>query len=242
MARPVINTTSSVLGFRQWEDFAFQPTALNTPTGWTSSALPQGVTLNASTGLIEGPAERPGVYVVQLYASNADGTSNPIILTFGIQASVNDPTSTVTELYYDIATGVVVGYLPDEDLLFRAKEGDGRVFRVHLVKGGIPCGLDCSVVGITAKQFDTDGIVVQSDGFVEEGSGLGVFLVHIEFDGSALEGALSDAEEDSGTQFEALCEIEILFTNDTGLGPSDLRQTSLTFKGMITRDLGEHSP
>ena len=42
MAAPVINTTQSVLGYLQWQTFAFQPWASNSPTFWNASPLAAG--------------------------------------------------------------------------------------------------------------------------------------------------------------------------------------------------------
>src|SRR5207302_11350065 len=85
MAAPVINTTTSVLGYKQYEEWEYQPWASNTPTSWSSSTLPPGLAINGSTGLISGAATLAGVFIVGIIATNADGDSAPVNLTIGIE-------------------------------------------------------------------------------------------------------------------------------------------------------------
>ena len=69
MAIPSISPIQSVLGYLQHEHFEFQPFATNSPTWWTVSALPAGISLDPETGLISGAATWPGVYVFSLQAT-----------------------------------------------------------------------------------------------------------------------------------------------------------------------------
>ena len=104
MAIPVISNTTSVLGFRKKQEFAYQPYASNTPTSWAATGLPTGVTINTTTGLISGAATIPGVYVVSLTASNATGPSTPHQIAIGIEdGPLND--SIGIELNVDVRTG-----------------------------------------------------------------------------------------------------------------------------------------
>jgi hypothetical protein len=43
MPRPVINLAQSVLGYLQWQSWAFQAAATNNPTSWIASELPPGM-------------------------------------------------------------------------------------------------------------------------------------------------------------------------------------------------------
>jgi len=51
MPVPTIDTTQSVLGFKQFEAFSFQPAATENPLRWTASALPPGVTIETYSSL-----------------------------------------------------------------------------------------------------------------------------------------------------------------------------------------------
>lgn len=71
---PVVNPLQSVLGYLQHQKFEFQPYATNNPTWWTCSALPQGISMDPTTGLISGAATWPGVYVFSVQA-----TATPVV-------------------------------------------------------------------------------------------------------------------------------------------------------------------
>jgi len=68
MAVPVISATSSILGFRRLEQFAFQPSATNLPVRWTATGLPAGVT-------VDSPAEIAvtGVHSTDVITATAHG-------------------------------------------------------------------------------------------------------------------------------------------------------------------------
>ena len=56
MSVPVINTTTSVLGYKQWEAWTYQPYATNSPTSWACPNLPAGLSIDtpvqyAATGV-----------------------------------------------------------------------------------------------------------------------------------------------------------------------------------------------
>jgi len=55
--------------------FSFQSTATNSPTRFSVSGLPAGLSINATTGLIQGAPALDGIFVVRLGASNAGGSS-----------------------------------------------------------------------------------------------------------------------------------------------------------------------
>jgi len=54
--------------------FSFQISASDSPTSYTASNLPSGLTLNSANGLISGTPSAPGLYPVILTAANAYGT------------------------------------------------------------------------------------------------------------------------------------------------------------------------
>jgi hypothetical protein len=59
--------------------FQYQITATNGPTSFGASGLPLGLSVNTSTGLISGTPRQPGVFRVELSASNAGGTGVKIL-------------------------------------------------------------------------------------------------------------------------------------------------------------------
>lgn len=231
-AVPVILTTQSALDYLQHQSFAFQPGALNTPTAWTSSALPPGLALNAGSGQISGAVTLPGVYVIALRASNADGVSEPVFFTFGIEASVQDAAANVIEVAIDLGTREV--FFPPGPL-FSAKRDDDLYFRVRFVKGGVANAVTLTELKVTLKELEPDQNIATSTAMSSLGGG--VFLVYMKLKGDGVDAALSNHEGDAGTSFEALGEFTWLATHGLGIGPTSARGTSRTFRAEIVRDL-----
>lgn len=62
-----------------------QLSASNSPTGFTATGLPPGVTLNKATGRLTGRPTRPGTYQLTLSASNAAGTGPALQHTWVVE-------------------------------------------------------------------------------------------------------------------------------------------------------------
>ena len=76
--------------------FNYQILATQNPTSFTAAPLPQGLTLNATTGLISGApsAAAVGINTVNLSASNASGQPGTAVLTITVSpASPGSPTA-----------------------------------------------------------------------------------------------------------------------------------------------------
>ncbi len=248
MAAPVINTTQSVLGYRQWQHFVFQPHAANSPTFWNTSPLPPGIALHVPTGRISGAATLPGVFVVSLIAGNSDGASDPIIFTFGIEASGSVRPSGVLEVYIDLLTRMVslnpqnFGNAGGKDSgpLFWTKRGDDLVFHVTFLKGGVVADLDITALKFALKELEPESVLLEGDDWRELGEGeQTAFRLHVRLDSPDLTSALTNYEKDAGTLFNALGEFEWIELNnyDPQVGPPLLRNTTRTFLVEVTRDL-----
>lgn len=240
MAIPVINTTTSVLGYKQWEHWEYQPWATNSPTSWACPNLPTGLSINSGTGKISGAAEVAGVFNVGLVATNGTGDSLPLVLTIGIDPSAAVLTSGALEVAIDVLTRAV-SY--DAAGLFSG-EGDDVMLAVTFKKGSSVLDLALEGLGLAFKEFEPDPKLVVSDGFLKKGSGAGTYyLIHATLEREALAGALSNYEADRETAFAARAEIEWIESNpDTAdLGPATLRQSSRLFDWKIGRDVGEVS-
>lgn len=235
MPIPIISTTTSIQHWLQHEGFGFQPLALNSPTSWSATPLPPGVTINAVTGLISGAATLPGVYEVAVRAANDAGVSAPLILPFCIESSVADPDANVTDLLIDLDTRLVrLLDAPTEGRLFAAKRGDTLLLRVRFVRRGIVVPLEVSSLGFALKQYEPETILVESASAVELDAG--VYLVPVTFTGDALLVALADRENDKGTEFTGLGEFSWVAVNALG-GPATIAQSSQTFSVGVIRDL-----
>ena len=250
MSIPVINTTTSILAYKQWEAWEYQPYATNTPTSWSSGPLPTGMTLIAATGKISGAAQKSGIYLVPLTATNASGNSDPLVLTIGIEPAAVAPDAKL-DVTIDVDTGdvKVVSYSATQQTqtsttaqpvpLIMVKEDDDLLMRIFFLKGGGVLDLNLTSLKFAVKELEPESILdLSTPSFAKLGSGANTcFLLHVKFDGDLLAGSLSNYEDDQGTFFEALAEIERIETNTETIGPVELRRSSQTFRVRIERNL-----
>ena len=75
--------------------FAYQITATNSPTSFGTSTLPDGLSVNITTGLISGTPTTAGSYAIRLFAANVGGTSTAT-LQLAITTSATQPTLAIT--------------------------------------------------------------------------------------------------------------------------------------------------
>jgi hypothetical protein len=80
-ASPVITSSTSASG-SVGSAFSYQITASNSPTSFSASGLPSGLSVNTTTGAITGTPTATGTSTVTIGATNANGTgSAPLTLT-----------------------------------------------------------------------------------------------------------------------------------------------------------------
>ena len=244
MAIPVISNTTSVLGFRKKQEFAYQPYASNTPTSWAATGLPTGVTINTTTGLISGAATIPGVYVVSLTASNATGPSTPHQIAIGIEdGPLND--SIGIEINVDVRTGYVAASGqsqpdPDKAVLF-AKRGDVLFLDVGFWRDDVLQDLPIADLKFQMREFDGETILVTSNGLIEDigTSDAPRYRIAVDFSGPELDGVLGGYESDLRTGFLAIAELQwILMHGSPALPTSETAtRSSQTFRVYVQRDL-----
>ncbi len=240
MSAPVINTTTSVLGYKQWQAWEYQPFATNSPTSWACPNLPAGLSINTSTGLISGVAEVAGVFVCGLTATNGDGTSTPLALTIGIEESAALLTNSGYQVEIDVVTrqASLVG---GGDLHLFARENDSLLLWITLKKGGVALDLDMQSMEIAIKEFSPDGRIVLGSEWKKYGSGTGAYYgLYAAIVGTALRNSLSSYEKDSGTLFDGLGEIGWVEANpDTGdFGPENFQFSTRDLPITLAADSG----
>ena len=237
MSAPVINTTTSVLGYKQWQAWEYQPYATNTPTSWACPNLPAGLSIDTATGKISGAASGNGVFVCGLTATNGDGTSTPLVLTIGIESANAALTSSGYEVKIDVATrkitflsasagasqtvettttspttttkttGTATAGSSAPNLF--AKENASLLLWISFRKDGTNLDLDIQSLALAIKEFEPDNRLVLGDTWKKFGTGTGAYYgLYAAISGTDLANALSNYEADGGTTFDGLAEIE----------------------------------
>jgi hypothetical protein len=90
MALPVVTSATTATG-EQGQAFSYQITASNTPTSFSASGLPAGLTVNTGTGLISGTPTSNGASVVTIDAINSGGAG-----TATLNLTINPPPPVIT--------------------------------------------------------------------------------------------------------------------------------------------------
>ena len=96
LTAPVITSTTTAAGQvgvvppSPW----YTITATNNPTSFEVLGAPAWMTSNSQSGVLGGTPTTPGTFTVQMTASNAAGTSNPVVLTINIAPAANTPVIT----------------------------------------------------------------------------------------------------------------------------------------------------
>jgi PKD repeat protein len=135
--------------------FSYNITATGSPTSYSASPLPAGLSVVAATGAISGTPSSSGVTVVTLTATNGTGTSLPVTLTITVAAATIAPviTSPITApgtvgtafvTYTILATGSPTSY---------SATGLPAGLTLNLLTGainGTPTASGVSVVAISA--------------------------------------------------------------------------------------------
>lgn len=320
MSIPVINTTQSVLGYKQWQPFNYQPYATNNPLSWECPNLPQGLSIDTpavfsatgveatdvitatgntfangdavyfpsltggaglsanaiyyvrdkstddiklaatkdgaaidfttdisaaemrkvSTGLISGAAEVAGVFVIALTAINGDGTSDPLVLTIGIEPAPASLTSSGYEVEIDVVTRKL-SLVGGGDVNLFAKQNDSLLLWIRFKKEDQILDLDIDTLSLALKEFEPEKRIILGNAFVKKGSGSGaIYGLYCDMSGDDLANVLANYESDAETAFDGITEIEWQEVNSdygSGFGPEKYRFTTQNFPTKIARDM-----
>ena len=92
--------------------FAFAPVASNDPTSFSVTGLPNGLTYDASTGLIYGTPSATGTVVAAIRATNArgNGTTANLTITIGSNPSAIVPPAITSATSLKVTTGSAFSY------------------------------------------------------------------------------------------------------------------------------------
>ena len=114
IAVPVINSSLTASATYGVAATTYTITATNTPTSFSATGLPAGLSVNTSTGDITGtPTALPGNYNVTISATNAGGTGLPETLVYTIAAKTLTlpDAAAITKVYDRTNAAVVTGTL-----------------------------------------------------------------------------------------------------------------------------------
>jgi hypothetical protein len=128
------------------------------------------------------------------------------------------------------------------------KEGDTVPLMLKFYNGDVFVEMTLSSLVMAVKQFEPEGKLVTGGGAtlnthfkkfgIDDNS---YFVLVTDFSSASLAGALSDNEDDAGTYFYALAEIEYRHANPFEIGADPLIRTTRSFLIGIERDLQDNA-
>lgn len=228
------------------------------------ASVPGGTAINFSTdisagsirkvsgGAISGSCPTGGVYVSTITATNAASESGSREFVFGISSEVSaaaDVSATLDALAAEIVlpSGQIRaagsqeggGGAQSDGGLWSVKFGDVRLLLVRFVDAsGARVDPDPATLRFAIKEFEPETVLVSASSFEKSGDGATAeFLIPIDFSGSALQGALSNYEDDARTAFPGIAEIEWTRSVTFDGSPITLRASTPHFVIDIIRDL-----
>lgn len=234
MAVPVISPTTSILDFPLGETWIFQPSASNSPTSWSWTNLPPGLSVSSTTGAIGGRVLVQGVWIATVTASNGDGASATMEIPISVYAGIwNNPAAVQVKI--DAGTGTVLSpaslaLKSDSDILLDVSFYDSAS---NLL------ALPVTALSFVLKASDGGEPLVQTAAFSQVGDvTTRAFEIVAPLRGDALarQLALSSA---SAVVPAVAAQAEFRFTYSYMLGgtAAALKRVSSTFPVTITRNL-----
>lgn len=244
MPAPVINPTTSILDYLQHQYWTFRPFASNAPTSWSIDPMaPEGMGFDPATGAITGACTVAGVYVFALRAHNADGASDPMVLTVGIESAAANPRSLAVEVDIDIVTRIarVAGVDNTAPYQHAVKANDDLIYHVRFFKGSTRMEVPMNQLAWSLKSAPDGDVLAVSGQWEQVGYGTdATYAVHCSLTDPGLISELEDIAATStnpAQQFVGLGEFEWLQTNPSpAIGPDPLRGSSQAMRILVVND------
>jgi hypothetical protein len=244
MPAPVINPQSSVPVLRVNQPYTFNLTLAvgsDAAASWAAlDALPPGITINTTTGVLSGTPTTAGVREVRFTATNGSGTSTAVTVAFGILPVPYTAEGTM-EINLDLDTRQVWNPRVGNDAppIF-GKYKDESTISLGILKSGLLQDLNLSGVNVWLQDDDTSKAFKISTGAFEKiGQGDNArYNVDLDWRKDQIKSLLSSASKPTSIGVFVWAEIElVLLESPSGGGSAVLRPTtSRTFVCQIQRD------
>jgi hypothetical protein len=163
-------------------EFSYRIVATNAPTRFEATALPPGLTLDQSTGVIRGAPRYPLEYFIPVFATNGDGTGSAIV-RLHVQSPSRGPFIVAPERDTAVAGmpyGYAVACVNDPTSVEANGLPDGLVLMQGVIRG-IPKFAGTFPIELRASNAHgtTTSILTLSVGDVETASTRLVSVVHV---------------------------------------------------------------
>jgi len=172
--------------------------------------------------------------------------SAPLKLVFGIEHAKVEPDGSL-EAFLDLSTsGIGFRGHDKTDVFGRAvvhvKRGDRFPISVTFLKGTDVIDLVVTNLAVALKEFEPEARVPLNPSGLLEKQGLedtARWITFLDFGDPAIAKLLGNYEDDSGTAFPAVAEVEVSYRVDRGsdLAPLTAVRTSATLVFMVHRDI-----
>lgn len=200
MAAPEISLSQQAIAIEQGAAFALRLVAPGA-TSWSASGLPDGLTIDTSTGEISGNPTTIQEKVALITATNADGSSSPAQLALGIVAPSGSPASLDLRLNMDAETGKVTRVGGDAaEVIYLGSVGDLRPVALGVTRDGVlqPVGPTGVTLSVWQNRDESPADLNTDTEFVTVGSGTSTrYRIQADLTGSVVTAA---ADEESGMQ------------------------------------------
>jgi hypothetical protein len=256
MPAPVINTTQSSLTFAVGQPFTFQFVATESPTSWSigrHEIVPAGFMFNTSSGVLSGTAQMPGIWLLTLTATNADGSSAPEVFCIGVfETGVSDVTKPKRDLYVDVSSwevsttdGAPAAGTTLAAAAAQARLGDDLLFQLTLRNGlsASPIELTLAKMSVRALNSDDEPFFITDEGDFKitvsmvDGAPVQSYWLYASLNNQALREFMEDSNPSGLAEINATCELELFFKKPSvAPGPPTQRITTVPFLMRISED------
>lgn len=224
---------------------AHTPFATETPTSWSVTGLPTGLSLTSGTGKISGTPTVAGVSTVSLKATNASGDSAPMVFPIKVLDAPAANDDGLVLLNFDLQTGLVSNpALASAAPQAYAKNSDKIAIALGIVNDGVLRRLTITNVEITLRDTYDSPICTLFDDAPEAplNDAAPRYRVLCDLTAAEILNTLGEHDGDSsagGTDYElaAKCEITLTHSIDDIAGTTSIERTSVTFPFHLAKRL-----